>query len=177
MSTRPGANAQPKPPISGTLLAVSFANIRSILPKRDLVCSLIDDNKSNILVFTETWLNPDITDDEILPHTQSYNIYRKDRSGKRGGGVLLGIRKSLTPFLVNSKSSLKIVWVSVIINTTKLLIGVCYRPPDASAAFISALRSSLATAVHLCPAHSVYLFGDFNFPLINWDNLSSTCRT
>lgn len=55
---------------------------------RDLVCSLIDDNKSTILVLTKTWPNPDVTDDQIPPPTKSYNIYRKDRSGKTGGGVL-----------------------------------------------------------------------------------------
>lgn len=147
------------------------------MPKRDLVSSLLDDNQSNILVLTETWLNPDITNDEILPLTQSYSIYRKDRSGKRGGGVLLAIRNSLPSFIIDTNSSLEIVWVAVMINTTKLLLGACYRPPDASSSFVADLRNSLTTAVHLCPTHSVYLFGDFNFPLINWDNLSSTCRT
>lgn len=67
--------------------------------------------------------------------------------------------------------------MAVIINTTKLLLGACYRPPDASSSFVSDLRNSLNTAVQLCPTHSICLFGDFNLPLINWDNLSSTCRT
>ena len=46
---------------------------------------------------TETWLNDDISDCELLP--DEFTIYRKDRSstnrGKRGGGVLLAIRKNI----------------------------------------------------------------------------------
>lgn len=147
------------------------------MPKRELVSSLLDDNESNILVLTETWLNHDITDDELLLHNQSYHIYRKDRTGKRGGGVLLGVRKSLPSFIIDSNSSLEIVWVAVIINMTKVLIGACYRPPDASTSFVNELRNSITTAVQLCPADSVNFLGDFNFPLINWPNLSSSCRT
>lgn len=86
--------------MSATLLAVLFANISSLLYKCDLVCSLIDDNESNILVLTETWLNPDINDDEILPQTLSY-IYSKDQRGIRGGGVLLSISKSLPSFVID----------------------------------------------------------------------------
>jgi hypothetical protein len=40
----------------------------------------------------ETWLNDSIPDSEILP---VYNIFRKDRTNKIGGGVLVGIKSDL----------------------------------------------------------------------------------
>lgn len=40
----------------------------------------------DIVCLSETWLNADVLDHEILP--TGYNVYRKDRPVKRGGGVL-----------------------------------------------------------------------------------------
>lgn len=91
------------------MLSLSFTNIRSILPKRDLVGSLIDDTNSDILAFTETWLHPDVNDNEIIPDNNSYNIYRNDRVDRRGGGVLLAVKKTLSSYLINSNSALEIV--------------------------------------------------------------------
>ena len=46
----------------------------------------------DIIAITETWLNPEIMDQEIL--SSDYNIYRRDRLGK-GGGVLLALRDNI----------------------------------------------------------------------------------
>ena len=48
----------------------------------------------DIVSVTETWLNDNVSDHEILP--SGYNIIRKDRpSNKRGGGVLLALRNGI----------------------------------------------------------------------------------
>lgn len=67
------------------------------------------------------------------------------------------------------------MWLAIIIDTTKLLLGACHRPPHVSSYLASQLRNSLTTAVQLCQTHSIYFWGGFNFPLIIWDNLSLTC--
>lgn len=54
-----GGTTQPR-------LSTSFTNIRSIFPKRTELCSYLQDSNSDILMLTETWLHPDIRDDEIL---------------------------------------------------------------------------------------------------------------
>ena len=45
---------------------------------------------SDIVCVNETWLTKDISNDEILH--PGFTIYRKDRTNRRGGGVLIAIR-------------------------------------------------------------------------------------
>ena len=46
--------------------------------------------KPDIIVGTELWLTSDITNSEIFSK-DLYTIYRKDRTGRKGGGVFLAI--------------------------------------------------------------------------------------
>ncbi len=54
-------------------------NICSLMPKVDA-----EELYIGILCLTETWLNSSITDGEI--NVNRYNIIRKNRNRKRGGG-------------------------------------------------------------------------------------------
>lgn len=45
---------------------------------------LIDIDKPDIIIGTESWLHADILDSEIF--SAAYKIYRRDR-GSRGGGI------------------------------------------------------------------------------------------
>lgn len=146
------------------------------MPKRDEVASFLNDSNSDIVAITETWLTPDITDNEIILGNSTYNIYPKDRTERRGGGVLLGIKQTLSSFLIDTNSPLEIVWVACATLSTKALIGVCYRPPDNHGSFVDDLRKSLAKATQNYPCDNIYLFGDFNYPHIDWTHLSSSCR-
>ena len=48
-----------------------------------------------LVAVTETWLNENIVNSEILP--SGYNIFRLDRlGGRRGGGILLASREDLS---------------------------------------------------------------------------------
>ena len=52
--------------------------------------NLADSTKPDVIIATETWLDPTITNIQIFP--PNYNIYSKDRKGsKTGGGVLIAI--------------------------------------------------------------------------------------
>lgn len=75
---------------------MSFTNIRSLLPKRDELSSYLDDSDADILILTETWLYPDVTNEELFPDKHNYNIYRRDRVDRRGGGVLIAVTKTVS---------------------------------------------------------------------------------
>ena len=66
-------------------------NARSIVDKRTELQAMAATKEWDIIAITETWLNPDIMDQEVL---SSEYIYRKDRYGK-GGGVLLALRDNI----------------------------------------------------------------------------------
>jgi hypothetical protein len=62
--------------------------------KHHQIQNLVDSTKPDVIIATETWLDPTITNRQIFP--PNYNIYRKDRKGnKTGGGVLIAINDKL----------------------------------------------------------------------------------
>ena len=74
---------------------VMNVNFRSVVNKVGEFKTLIDTEKPDILVGTETWLTPDFKSSEILP--EGYTIHREDRShaGKRSGGVFILVSDKL----------------------------------------------------------------------------------
>ena len=81
-----------------------------------------------MIAVTETWLKPCIFDTEILPH--GYEILRKDRDVRAGGGVFLGVKKCL---IINNILQLpgENLAVKLKPKVNKLaLVLLCYRAPD-----------------------------------------------
>ena len=118
----------------------------------------------DVICLTETWLNEAITDHEILP--TAYNIYRRDRVGRTGGGVMTAIKSSLSSFQLkvpSDFSSLEMVVVEI--NNFKydrstLLID-CYRPPnnDQFVGYFSDFMKSLVFGRY----YSVIASGDLGY--------------
>lgn len=91
----------------------------------------------HLIAITETWLNEDITNDEVFP--SSYSVIRKDRA-TRGGGVALLIKGSIKyeqlPLLDDHES----VWCKIFLDEIAVIIGVIYRPPGSPVEFIQKKR-------------------------------------
>ena len=66
-------------------------NARSIINKKNEI-------KPHIIGITESLANNDITDAEL--GLEGYVMFRKDRMGKRGGGVLLYIKETIPAYEV-----------------------------------------------------------------------------
>ncbi len=59
---------------------------------------MVDDIKPHIIGITESWANNDIKDAEL--GLEGYVMFRKDRIGRRGGGVLLYIKETIPAYEV-----------------------------------------------------------------------------
>lgn len=81
-------------------LPVPNINFQSIKRKRLLLNNIIESSKPDIVIGTETWLKPNIHNNEVFP--ENYNIYCKDRIDKEGGGVLLATKKDFISDEVNN---------------------------------------------------------------------------
>ena len=68
-------------------------NIQSLVPKLDLVEG--ESLAYDILVFSESWLKPEVRDDSILIEI-FLQPFRTDRSDRPGGGVAVYVRDTLT---------------------------------------------------------------------------------
>ncbi|MCG8044650.1 MAG: hypothetical protein N0E48_03020, partial [Candidatus Thiodiazotropha endolucinida] len=68
-------------------------NIQSIIPKIDII--RCEAQSYSILVFSESWLKPEIKDDSIL--IENFQPpFRTDRLDRPGGGVVIYVRDSLS---------------------------------------------------------------------------------
>lgn len=154
--------------------SVIFTNIRSFLPKREHICNLVSSSDSNILILTETWLTDGVTDTEVLADLPNFNVFRKDREGSRGGGVLIATNQLLPCSVINIQSALEILWVICRSTPQTVILGVCYRPPHTGPSFSAHLSDSLNQVTAKYHNARILLFGDFNFPTIDWQNLAQT---
>ena len=71
-------------------------NARSIINKKNELNIMVDEIKPHIIGITESWANNDIRDAEL--GLEVYVIFRKDRIGRRGGGVLLYIKETIPAY-------------------------------------------------------------------------------
>ena len=97
-------------------------NARSIVNKTAYLNSFIQQNKYNLIFIVETWLNKllDNFDSLVCPH--GYNIIRKDRHNKKGGGVLLIYKSTLRIIDVTNNQNnlfLEHICVDVIFSSQK----------------------------------------------------------
>ena len=79
-------------------------NARSIINKKTELNIMVDDIKPHIIGITESWANKDITNAEL--GLDGYVMFRKDRIGRRGGGVLLYIKDTIPELSTLSHSYL-----------------------------------------------------------------------
>ena len=113
--------------------------MQSIVPKLDTIIAELSD--FYILAFSETWLNPSVTKDDIS--LLSYHpLERKDRVADSHGGVIICIkdhihyvrRADLEPIGVDC------VWIELTLRHKCILFGLFYRPPNSDALSFSSLE-------------------------------------
>ena len=118
-----------------------------------------------IMGVSESWATEFINDAEL--HIEGYNMYRKDRKGARGGGLILytknNIRAGVNEEFSNEEFA-ESIWCNVELNKQRLLVGLCYRSPTSTDTNDEQLRSVIEKAVLRATTHHVLIMGDFNHP-------------
>ena len=119
-------------------------NVQSLYSKLDEL--YIRFNDFDVLCFSETWANSSHTDEMLSLH--AYELFRLDRGSayvnqdpeiktKRGGGLIIYVRKELSRFITifeeGSNISPQCEQLFIVIdkpNVRKCAIGLVYRPPN-----------------------------------------------
>lgn len=125
--------------------------------------SIVMTHRPHILIITETWLNCNISDEEITP--PGYKIYRKDRD-TRGGGVAIMVKESLHVIRQTDIGGVECVLIKLYVHELTLAVGAFYRPPNSENTFFEKLNEFLCSSK--CDTSNVLLAGDFNVPSIDW---------
>ena len=130
------------------------------MPKIDIIRSGAD--AFDVLVFSESWLKPNITDDTI----QIENFkppFRKDRVDRIGGGVALYVRDNIP---CKRRTDLELrdlesVWVELQVKCKRILVGGFYKPPNSSPDYFELLKESIDRACNT-DIIDIIITGDFN---------------
>lgn len=115
---------------------------------------------------------PDVTDTEVLADLAGFQVFRNDRRCTRGGGVLIAVGPNLSCTPLDIVSDLEMLWLIFRSSAQSVLLGVCYRAPHTSPNFASELNNILIDLGTAHPNSHILLFGDFNYPGIDWQKLA-----
>lgn len=146
---------------------ICYFNSRSINcnNKLDEIKSIFEDVDVHAICVSETWLKDNINSN--LVKLENFNLFRNDRTDKRGGGVCIYIRSCFKAKVIyvssNKPSDVLLLEITVLGET--ILLGVCYNPPKTD--FISHLEFVLDYSVSY--KHFI-LCGDFNY------HIETNCR-
>ena len=146
-------------------------NARCIINKKTELNIMVDDIKPHIIGITESWANNDITNAEL--GLEGYVMFRKDRIGRRGGGVLLYIKDTIPAYEVQLQEEADCndaIWCNLVTGHTTVIIGVVYRCPNIT----KQNNEKIHNAINEVSKGDCIIMGDFNHGNIKWDTLQST---
>ncbi|KAK4825574.1 LOW QUALITY PROTEIN: hypothetical protein QYF61_000573 [Mycteria americana] len=97
-----------------------------------------------------------------------YKLFRRDRRGRRGGGVALYVRECLDSLeLDDGDDRVECLWVRIRgkANKADIVVGLCYRPPNQDEETDELFYKQLGEASR---SLALVLVGDFNLPDVCW---------
>ena len=100
-------------------------------------------------------------------------MFRKDRMGRREGGVLLYIKETIPAYEVQIQEEAdcnEAIWCKLVTGHTTVTIGVVYRCPNIT----KENNEKIHNAISEVSKGDCIIMGDFNHGDINWDTLQST---
>ena len=148
-------------------------NARSIVNKRNELNIMVEDIDPYIIGITESWATTDISDAEL--GMTGYVMFRKDRLGRRGGGVILYIKESIQAYEIKLEKEAECeeaVWCNIVTGNSTLTVGLVYRSPNIS----MEENEKIHNAIKEVSKRDCIIMGDFNHGHIQWTSLQSTGR-
>ena len=146
-----------------SFLSILHSNIRSIRNKFDYVTENFLD--FDILCFTESYLDANITTESLIMSSKYDIPYRKDRTN-HGGGLLMYLSCGLahTRMIDSETFWNESIWVEIKLNWESYLIGLFHSPRTADAVFFDSLNKNIEKALDIT---NITILGDMNEDLLN----------
>ena len=138
-----------------------YTNARSMSNKQEELEATVQQASYDLVAITETWWDHS---HDWSAAMDGYKLFRKDRQGRRGGGVALYVKECFeVTELMTGENKVESLWVKIRgrANKADTLVGVCYRPPNQDEETDEVPYEQLAEAAR---SPALVLMGDFNFP-------------
>ena len=100
-------------------------------------------------------------------------MFRRDRIGRRGGGVILYVKESIQAYEIKLESEAdydEAVWCKIFSGNSKLTIGLVYRSPNIN----EEDNTKIQNVIKEVSKGECIIMGDFNHGNIQWKYLDST---
>lgn len=134
----------------------------------------------DVMGFTESWLNNTHLNSEFFPE-DIFQIFRRDRTHKGGGGVLIAVRASLNceQVFFRNHDQIECECIKIKSPTSFIYVYVGYIPPNSD---VSVYRdhNEAINSIDLNENDKMLVLGDYNLPGIEWiwdDELGSFLPT
>ncbi|GAB0210021.1 mitochondrial enolase superfamily member 1 [Grus japonensis] len=152
---------------SGSQLKCLYANARSMGNKQEELEMCVCLQGYDLIYITETWWDGSY---DWSAGMEGYRLFRKDRQGRRGGGVALYVNDHLECMELHlgmEEELTESLWVRIKgrAGAGDIIVGVSYRPPDQGDRADEAFYRQIGAAS--C-SQALVLMGDFNHPDICW---------
>ncbi|XP_073188209.1 uncharacterized protein [Lepidochelys kempii] len=151
-----------------------YTNAQSLGNKQGELEVLVMSRNYDVIGITETWWDNSYDWSTVM---DGYKLFRKDRQGRKGGGVALYVREQYDCSELRYETAEKpeCLWIKFrsVCNKSDVVVGVCYRPPDQGDEVDEAFFRQLTEATR---SHALILMGDFNFPDICWESNTAVHR-
>ena len=147
-------------------ITIGHTNVRGLDTNLAQVKLLAFNTNQDVLAISETLLSPALKDHEIA--IQGYQILRRDRIGRTGGGVVIYHKDSLDCISIEKYDNpdIEATWLEVKIRSQRLLVGCIYRPPDFGG-FYDIFRPILAIERISVNRNNVIITGDLNSNMLD----------
>ena len=178
METRP-TNQNRREQTNTKHIKIMYTNADSLCSKLQELKDRIQDKNPDIICITETKLESNTTDEAL--GLEQYNIWRKERKNRGGGGIMIMTKKELTTTEVELPTTTYAEVLAMEIKTKRssLLVATTYIAPKTDTwskeelkqlqqQSLDTLRNMLQRAE--TKSQELILTGDFNCS-IDWDTL------
>ncbi|GAB0207400.1 mitochondrial enolase superfamily member 1 [Grus japonensis] len=142
-----------------------YTNARSMGNKQEELEAIVQQDSYDLVAITETWWDDS---HDWSAAMDGYKLFRRDRHGRRGGGVALYVRECFDCIeLDDCDDKVECLWVRMRgkANKADILLGVCYRPPNQDEEADEAFYKRLA---EVSQSLALVLMGDFSLPDVCW---------
>ncbi|KAK4817118.1 hypothetical protein QYF61_027981 [Mycteria americana] len=133
--------------------------------KQEELEAIVHQENYDMVAITETWWDDSHNWSVAM---DGYKLFRRDRQGRRGGGVALYIRECLDSLeLDDGDDRVECLWVRIRgkANKADIVVGVCYRPPNQDEETDELFYKQLGEASR---SLALVLVGDFNLLDVCW---------
>lgn len=148
---------------------IYYQNVRGLRTKTQLLHSSVLTCESDLIIFTETWLNNKFHNSELFD--DRFSCYRADRPGDgRGGGVLVAVNNKWTSVnLTRYDIPLEHLLIKLYKGNTTFYISSVYIPPKSTAEIYKLYFDTLDLYADIF-ASNILIVGDFNIEKITNSN-------